>query len=76
MITFTDLERTALRTLPAHCGPQPQEALRWRGVLYVRYMVQFWRVVEGRCEEHRGAFPNGAWCEGVERVLLSCDNKF
>lgn len=68
MTTLTNLELTALRTLPAHCTGQPQEALRWRGVLYVRYMTQFWRVVEGQCEEHRGMWPNGAMCEGVERV--------
>jgi hypothetical protein len=71
MTMLTDLELTALRTLPPHCAGQPTEALRWRGALYVRYMVQFWRVDgEGRCEAFHGAFPNGAMCEGVERIQV------
>lgn len=69
-MTITEHERAALRTLPAHCCGQPQEALRWRGALYVRYMVQFWRVADGRCDEHRGMWPNPAMCEGVERIEL------
>ena len=70
MTTLTDLELTALRTLPAHCAGQPQEAVRYQGVLYVRYMVMFWRIAEGRCEEHWGMWPNGAMREGVERVQV------